>query len=174
MKAIRMHTVGGPDVLQVDEVDTPRPGADQVLIKVEAAAVAYGDIMKRRGDFGHDLPLPSGLGLAVAGTVSALGPDTAATAPGTRVLAWVEHGYAEYAVAPSGATFPLPDGVDSRTAAVLPVQGLTAYQALTDAGFGAADGEPAPIAQCLPLGSAADAHTAIGERRTIGATVLLP
>jgi NADPH2:quinone reductase len=51
MKAIRMHAIGGPEVLHLDEVDTPEPGPGQVLIKVEAAGVAYGDIMKRQGGF---------------------------------------------------------------------------------------------------------------------------
>jgi NADPH:quinone reductase len=134
MKAIRMHAVGGPDGLQLDEVDIPSPGTGQVLIKVEAAGIAYGDIMKRQGAFGHDLPLPCGLGLEIAGTVAALGADTNGPAVGTRVMARVDAGYAEYAVAPVTGTARLPDNVDLVSAASLPVKGLTAFQALRDAG----------------------------------------
>ncbi|MCV7224056.1 quinone oxidoreductase family protein [Mycolicibacterium elephantis] len=134
MKAIRMHGIGGPEVLRLDDVDQPSPRAGQVLVKVEAAGVAYGDVMKRQGAFGQDLPLPAGLGLQIAGVVADLGAGVPQPVPGTRVIAWVEDGYAEYAVAPHTAVVAIPDGVDSSVAAVLPVQGLTAYQTLVDAG----------------------------------------
>lgn len=134
MKAIRMHGFGDPDVLRLDEIDVPRPGDDQVLIKVEAAGVAYGDVMKRQGVFGQDLPLPAGIGLQIAGEVAELGEGVSGPAPGTRVIAWVEHGYAQYAVAPTANVVPIPNGVESTDAAVLPVQGLTAYQTLLEAG----------------------------------------
>ncbi|ODQ96568.1 quinone oxidoreductase family protein [Mycolicibacterium holsaticum] len=134
MKAIRMYDIGGPDVLRLDEVDVPGPGDGQVLIKVEAAGVAYGDIMKRQGAFGQDLPLPVGLGLQIAGAVAELGDGVSGPAPGTRVMAWVADGYAQYAVAPTTNVVPIPNGVESTDAAVLPVQGLTAYQTLLEAG----------------------------------------
>ncbi|MEV6889479.1 zinc-binding dehydrogenase [Kribbella sp. NPDC051137] len=134
MKAIRMHGFGDPDVLSLDDVDVPRPGAGEVLLKVEAVAVTYGDIMKRSGAFGQEVQLPAGLGLEIAGTVAELGPEIAGLSVGSRVLAWVESGYAEYAVAPAAAVVPLPDGVDLRSAAVLPVKGVTAYQTLRRAG----------------------------------------
>lgn len=134
MKAIRMHGVGGPEVLRLDDVDVPTPSAGELLVKVEAAGVAYGDVMKRQGAFGSDLPLPAGLGLQIAGVVVELGDAVTGPAPGTRVIAWVEHGYAEYAVAAHTAVAAIPDALDFPVAAVLPVQGLTAYQTLVDAG----------------------------------------
>ncbi|MGP3937765.1 quinone oxidoreductase family protein [Nonomuraea sp. KM88] len=134
MKAIRMHAVGGPEVLRLDDVDVPSPGPNQVLVKVAAAGIAYGDVMKRQGGFGQELPLPAGLGLQVAGTVAALGREVSAPEPGSRVMAWVDHGYAEYALAAAPAVVPLPDTVDFQSAATLPVQGVTAYQTLHDAG----------------------------------------
>lgn len=134
MKAIRMHGFGDPDVLQLDEIDVPTPGEGQVLIEVEAAGVAYGDVMRRQGAFGQDMPLPVGLGLQIAGVVAELGDGTSGPAPGTRVIAWVEHGYAQYAVAAQTAVVAIPDAVDFPVAAVLPVQGLTAYQTLAEAG----------------------------------------
>lgn len=134
MKAIRMHAIGGPEVLRLDEIEVPEPGPGEVLVKVEACGVAYGDIMKRQGGFGQDMPLPCGLGLQVAGTVAALGPETSAPAPGARVMAGVSEGYADYVIAHAPAVTALPDAVDFRSAAALPVQGLTAYQTLHDAG----------------------------------------
>lgn len=132
MRAIRMHAIGGPEVLRLDQIDTPVPGPGQVLVKVEAAGIAYGDVMKREGGFGQELPLPSGLGLQVAGTVMIHDLGEAAPAPGTRVMALVEHGYAEYALA--SAVTPLPAGIEFNSAATLPVQGVTAYQTLREAG----------------------------------------
>jgi NADPH:quinone reductase len=134
MKAVRMHGFGGPDVLSLDDVDVPEPGAGELLVEVAAVAVTYGDVMKRSGAFGHELPLPAGLGLEIAGTVAAMGPDVAGPSVGMPVLAWVESGYAEYAVAPAAAVVPLPDGVDLRSAAVLAVKGITAYQTLRSTG----------------------------------------
>ncbi|MEV4113269.1 zinc-binding dehydrogenase [Nonomuraea sp. NPDC049695] len=133
MRAIQMHAVGGPEVLRLDEIDVPMPGAGQVLLKVEAAGVTYGDVMKRQGGFGPGLPLPAGLGLVAAGRIAAAGADVSAPAQGSRVMAWVEHGYAEYALASASAVVPLPDAVDVREATALPVQGVTAYQTLHDA-----------------------------------------
>ncbi|GAA2417370.1 zinc-binding dehydrogenase [Nonomuraea africana] len=134
MKAIRIHEFGGPDVLRLDDVDVPEPGDGQVLLKVEVAGVAYGDVMKRRGAFGPELPLPTGLGIEVVGTIERSGPRTEGLSPGTRVAAWVEHGYAEYAVAQAEAVVALPETISSRDAAALPVHGLTAYQTLHEAG----------------------------------------
>ncbi|MCV7194238.1 zinc-binding dehydrogenase [Mycolicibacterium brumae] len=87
--------------------------------------------MKRRGDFG-EVGFPAGMGQEVAGVVAADTPGGPAV--GTRVAAMVDRGYAEYALARADAVLPLPDSVAFPTAAALWVQGLTAYQALTDAG----------------------------------------
>lgn len=134
MKAIRMHGFGGPEVLRVDEIDRPVPGRDQVLIKVAAAGVAYGDVMKRQGALGTHLALPSAVGMEVAGTIADRGDGVDGLNPGTRVVAWVEHGYADYALARADSVVPVPDEVDLRSAACLPVQGMTAYQVLREAG----------------------------------------
>lgn len=132
MRAIRMHGVGDPGVLRLDEVARPEPGADDVLIEVAAAGVTFGDVMKRRGVFGRP-DLPAGIGTEVAGTVVAAGAGSG-PATGTRVAAWVDHGYAEYAVAAADAVIPIPDEIDEASAATVPVHGVTAYQTLTAAG----------------------------------------
>ncbi|ODQ89663.1 hypothetical protein BHQ18_13825 [Mycolicibacterium flavescens] len=134
MKAVRMTGFGGTDVLQVADVDTPMPGPGEVLIEVTAAGIAFGDIMKRQGVFGTDIPLPSGLGQEVAGVVAGYGQGVTGMPVGTRVTALVEHGYAEYAVAPAHFAVPVPDGIDDAGAAALWIHGMTAYQTLVDAG----------------------------------------
>ena len=74
MRAIHMTEKGGPKVLRLVEIPTPEPGPGQVLIKVDAAAVNFADVMRRRGD-AYPIPTPSPfvLGAQVAGTVAALG-----------------------------------------------------------------------------------------------------
>lgn len=182
MKAIPMHGIGDPGVLRPDDLAVPAPGAGQVLVKVEAAGVAYGD-MKRQGAFGPDLPLPAGLGLQIAGVVAELGDDLTDPAPGTRVIAWVEHGYAQYAVAPQTAVAPISDGVAFPVASVLPVHGMTAYQTLADAAnlqtgetvlVHAAAGGVGSLSVQLARLLGAEAHRLIDDRHTVGATVLLP
>lgn len=69
MKAIRMHKTGGPEVLQLEEIDRPTLAGQEVLIKVAAAGVNHGDLMRRQGTYGLPLQLPAMLGSEVAGTV---------------------------------------------------------------------------------------------------------
>lgn len=130
MRAVRMHRTGDPSVLRVDDVPVPEPNAGEVLIKVEAAGVTFGDVMKREGAFGSP-SLPAGLGLEVAGTVHKLGPGVSADLPlGSRVIGWVDHGYAEFAVASAGAVIPIPANLAATAAAAIPVHGVTAHPPL--------------------------------------------
>lgn len=136
MRAIRVHQAGGPEVLTLDELPTPAPGAGEVLIKVAAAGINYADLMQRQGVY----PLPGGLpatpGFEVAGSVAALGEGVSGPAVGTRVVAGLGNGggYAEYAVAPAITVFPIPDTLAYAEATALFVQGLTAYGLLRYAG----------------------------------------
>ncbi|HWE61294.1 MAG TPA: quinone oxidoreductase, partial [Chloroflexota bacterium] len=133
MKAIRIHELGGPEVLRLEEVETPVPGPGQVLIKVAAVGINYADLAQREGRYMTRTRVPTILGAEVAGTVAALGPDVTTPAVGTRVAALVSGGYAEYAVAPAGAVIPIPDTMSFAEAAAFPIQGLSAYQLLHDA-----------------------------------------
>ncbi len=136
MKAIRIHQPGGPDVLQLEEIEAPRPGAGQVLIKVAVAGVNYADLGLRQGmSFGpHRAVYPITPGYEVAGTVAALGEGVTGPAKGTRVAAVVDDGgYAEYAVAAADRTWAIPEGLDDASATALLVQGLTAYGVVHDA-----------------------------------------
>jgi NADPH2:quinone reductase len=139
MKAAVIHAYGDPDVLKVEDVPTPVPKEGQVLVRVEAVSVNYADIVRRRNDpYPVPTPLPAILGGEVAGTVEAVGPGVWGLDVGDRVFALLggggSGGYAQYAVASATHVIPLPDGFDFDTACTLVVAGVTAYQALLEAG----------------------------------------
>jgi len=134
MKAVRIHQTGGPEVLQLDELEVPVPGDDQVLIRVGVAGVNFTDVMARQGVYisrEAAAVLPAVLGTEVAGVVTATGPG-AEDLTGKRVIAFVRGGYAEYAIAPRGLVTELPPGVDLAEATAYLVQGVTAWQLLRE------------------------------------------
>ncbi|CAA9429121.1 Quinone oxidoreductase [uncultured Rubrobacteraceae bacterium] len=137
MKAIRIHEPGGPEVLRLENIETPEPDEGQVLIKIELAGVNYADTGMRRGmRFGpHQAQMPLTPGFEAAGTVAVLGEGVEAPPEGTRVAAVLESGgYAEYAVADDDMVVEVPEEVDFHTAsAALLVQGITVYGVLHDA-----------------------------------------
>lgn len=132
MKAIRIDQTGGPEAMHLQEIETPTAGPGEVLIRVAAAGINYADLAQRRGAYMTPTRLPLTLGMEVAGTVAALGPNVSAPPVGTRVTSLTGGGYAEYAVAHAGAVIPIPDDLDFVRAAAFPLQGLTAYQLLRE------------------------------------------
>jgi len=132
MKAIRINETGGPEVMHIEEVETPTPQEGQVLIKVAAAGINFADLAQRQGAYLTRTRTPTTLGFEFAGTVAALGPGVHSPAVGTRVVAFGDGGYAEYAIAPATSTIPIPQSLDFTHAAALPVQGITAYQLLRE------------------------------------------
>ena len=130
MKAIRVHRLGGPEVLQYEDVPVPTPGPGQALIRIEAAGVNFIDIYRRTGLYKIDLPHT--LGQEGAGTVEALGPGVRGIAIGDRLaLTDVPGSYAEFIVAPADRLVPIPPKVSSRQAAAVILQGLTAHYLAT-------------------------------------------
>src|SRR2546425_1254631 len=126
MKAIRVHAPGGPDALRYEDVPQPTPGAGQVLLRIEAAGVNFIDVHHRTGLY--KAPLPLTLGQEAAGTVAATGPGVSDVKVGARVAyAAVQGAYAEYAVVPADRVVVLPDGVSSKQAAAVVLQGITAH-----------------------------------------------
>jgi NADPH:quinone reductase len=126
MQAIRVHTFGDADVLRLEEVPVPEPGDGQVRVKIEAAGVNFADIYNRTGRY--PIPLPAILGSEAAGVVDAVGPGVTELRPGDRVACAVEpFAYAQYAVVPAWKAAKIPDAVDTRTAAAVVGQGLTAH-----------------------------------------------
>jgi NADPH2:quinone reductase len=126
MKAIVVHSFGGPEQLRYEDVPTPGPGAGEALVKVAASGVNFIDVYHRTGLY--KMPLPSNIGSEGAGIVEAVGPEVSEVAPGDRV-AWAMHrgSYAEYALVPSRLLVKLPDEIDLSTAAAAMLQGMTAH-----------------------------------------------
>jgi NADPH:quinone reductase len=128
MKAIRIHALGGADVLRYEDVPKPAPAHDQVLIKVEAAGVNFIDVYYRVGMYPAQLPLT--LGQEGAGVVTAVGASVPATEVkvGDRVAyTGVQGSYAEFAAVPASEIVRLPDGVSAETGAAVMLQGMTAH-----------------------------------------------
>ncbi|MGW1376895.1 quinone oxidoreductase family protein [Streptomyces sp. NPDC002446] len=127
MRAIEFVEYGGPEVLKVVEADVPEPAPGQVSIDVAYAGVNFADL-KARAE-GYRVPaLPYRPGLEVSGRVRAVGAGVAGLSVGQEVTALTDGGaYAEVAVAEAATVFPLPQGVDLRTAATLPTVLPTAY-----------------------------------------------
>jgi NADPH:quinone reductase len=126
MKAIRVHQFGGPEVLRYEDVPLPEPGAGEARVKVEAVGLNYVDVYRRKGQYTAQLPFI--LGSEAAGVVDAIGPGVADLSVGDRVAsAAIPGAYAEYAIAPVRELVPLPSDIDTRTAAAVMLQGMTAH-----------------------------------------------
>ena len=125
MKAIRVHSPGGPEVLRLEELPTPPPGAGEVGVKVEAAGVNFIDTYQRSGQYKVAFPFTPGQ--EAAGTVAAVGVGVTAPRVGDRVAyAGVMGAYAEFASVPADRVVALPDAVSAREGAAAMVQGITA------------------------------------------------
>lgn len=135
MKAIQLKEYGGPEVLDVVEMEKPVPKGHEVLIEIQAVGVNYADTARREGQYVVPTPLPFIPGAEVAGTVVETGSDAAHIKPGTRVVSLIESGgYAEYAIADCRSIIPIPQDLDFHQAAALPLQGLSAYHILKTMG----------------------------------------
>ncbi len=91
MKAIRVHTPGGPEALRLEDVPEPKPEAGQAVVKIEAAGVNFIDVYQRTGLY--KVALPFTLGQEAAGTVAALGTSARACRSREWVRAWRIAGY---------------------------------------------------------------------------------
>ena len=147
MRAAVVHTPGDVEAIEIIETAIPEPGPGEVRIKVEAAGVNPVDLQTRAGMY-HELgwvtASPVGLGWDLAGTIDAVGADVRELVVGMSVAALSAGvdkpvgAYAEYAVIPADAVARRPEGITAVDAATVPLNALTAHQAL--AGFGPADG----------------------------------
>jgi NADPH:quinone reductase len=135
MTVIEAKRHGGPEVLVPGTRPLPVPAAGEVLIAVKAAGVNRPDVLQRLGLY----PPPKGasdlLGLEVAGRVAACGPGAARYKIGDTVCALTNGGgYAEYCVAPEGATLPVPVGLSPVEAAALPETVFTVWHNVFERG----------------------------------------
>ncbi len=126
MKAIRVHEIGGPEVLQPAELPIPQPGPGQVLIRIEAIGVNFVEIYFRKGVYKTTLPFTPGT--EAAGTVEELGPGVTGFASGDAVASTSVLGsYAEYALVSAAQLVKVPKGVSLEQAAAALLQGMTAH-----------------------------------------------
>ena len=126
MKAIRVQSPGGPEVMRYEEAADPNPSEGEAVVRVEAAGVNFIDVYHRTGLYKAAFPVT--LGQEGAGVVESVGRAVSVVRPGDRV-AWasVFGAYAEKASVPAERLVPLPDGVSSRQGAAAMLQGMTAH-----------------------------------------------
>ena len=125
-KAIRFHETGGPQVLQLEDVEIGAPGPGQVRVRHTGIAVNFIDVYFRTGRY--PAALPSGLGSDAVGVIEAVGPGVTFLAEGDRVgyMLGPLGAYAQARVMPADVLIKLPDGISDRTASTLIMKGLTA------------------------------------------------
>jgi NADPH2:quinone reductase len=129
-KAIRMHSVGGPEVLHWESVPTPQAGPGEALIRHEAVGLNYIDVYFRNGLY--KTPLPATPGMEGAGVVLAVGPGVTTLAAGDRIAyaGGPIGAYATERVIPADRLVKLPDSIDFKTGAAMMLQGMTAQYLL--------------------------------------------
>jgi len=170
MKAVRFHEYGEIDVLRVEEVERPAPGAGQVLVEVRAAGIQPGEVMIRRGARHGRWPatFPSGQGSDLAGVVVELGPEVRGFAVGDEVLGFTHNraSHAELVLADDVNLVSRPQGLPWDVAGSLYVAGTTAYASVFAV-------DPAPGDTVVVSGAAGGVGSlAVQLARRRGATVI--
>jgi len=136
MKAIRIHEFGGPDVLELDEINVPKPADDEVLIKVFASSVNPVDQKIFEGKAQQKFPskLPLTMGWDVSGVVEQAGAKVKNFSIGDEVYGrpfpTINGAFAEYLVMKADQISLKPKSIDHLNAAAVPLAGLTAWQGL--------------------------------------------
>jgi len=124
-KAIRFARTGGPEVLELVDVEVGEPGPGEVRVRNHAIGLNYIDVYFRNGLYPQ--PLPGGIGQEAAGVVEAVGPDVTHVKPGDRVAYAGRPGgaYSDVRVMPAALLVRLPDDISFETGAAMMLQGLT-------------------------------------------------
>ncbi len=135
MKAVVATRYGSSEVLEYCEVDTPEPKSHELLVRVMATAVGFGDTLIRAGVYrdgptSHSPPLPAVLGFQASGIVEGVGKEVPESWLGHHVIVNAAHTNAEYLVCPAGSAVEMPDTVGFDVATLLPNFYLTAYHLL--------------------------------------------
>jgi NADPH2:quinone reductase len=138
MKAIRVHAPGAPDVMKLEEVPDPQPGAGQVVVSIKAAGVNPVDTYIRAGAYGQ-VACPFTPGMDGAGVVESVGEGVERVRPGDRVFVAgsISGTYAELALCSEKRVHPLPENLSFAQGAALGVPYSTAYTALFDRAWAA-------------------------------------
>ncbi len=129
MKSVRFYEFGNPaELLHVEDVPRPEPGASQVLVKMRARSINPSDLLTVRGFYGALPKLPATPGLEGMGEVASLGDDVKSLRLGQRVIPLGVAGtWQEYLLVESTQVIPVPDSVSDQTAAQFVVNPLTAW-----------------------------------------------
>jgi NADPH:quinone reductase-like Zn-dependent oxidoreductase len=142
-RAVRFNNYGGLEVLEVVEVDRPKPGLAKVLVRVKAAGINPGEALIRKGLFAERWPatFPSGQGSDLAGIVEEVGPGVANVAVGDEVIGFTNDraSQAEFVLVESANLVARPENVSWEQAGALFVAGTTAYAAVRSVGLSAGD-----------------------------------
>jgi putative PIG3 family NAD(P)H quinone oxidoreductase len=167
VKAIVVREPGPPEVLELRDVETPSPGANEVLIKVAAAGVNRADLLQRQGRYQPPRGASPILGLEVSGTIAEVGEEVSnweVDDPCVALLAGA--GYAEYVAAPAGQVVPPPLGVELMAAAAVIEVAATVYSNIELIGLSEGD--------CFLVhgGAGGIGSFAIQYAKSIGATVI--
>jgi len=143
VKAIVQDRFGPPETLRLTDVDEPRTGPDDVLVRVRAAGVNPYDWHMLRGDpyvarlapvVGHTRPRSRIAGIDAAGEVAAVGANVRGVRVGDAVLGFCKGAFAEYVAAPADLVVPKPVGIGFEEAAALPMAASTALRGVRDVG----------------------------------------
>ncbi len=151
MQAVRLHEIGGPQLLRLESIDEPKPGPDEVCVRIRAAALNHRDVFITQGLYPR-IELPRTLGSDGAGEVTALGTGVEGPAVGTPVVInpmlgwgdnpafWSEKStilgmprdgtFAEFVCVPQENVYEKPAQFSFEEAAAIPMGGLTAYRAV--------------------------------------------
>jgi NADPH2:quinone reductase len=126
VNSIRVHKTGGPDVLRIEELTDPTPGPGGLVVNIEAIGVNFIEIYQREGLYTVQRPFTPGS--EAAGVVRALGSGVTEFKVGDRVVSQSMRGaYASRALVAADRAVKIPDGVTSKIAAAVFLQGLTAH-----------------------------------------------
>lgn len=144
MRAVRYHEAGPPSVLELEDIDRPTPGPNEVLVEVRAASINPTDAKRRQRGVG---PVPKTTGSDFAGVVTEAGSGVTGFEPGDRVCGTGLHttrfnqgSFADYVSVPTDIVTNLPDGVSFEDGAAIALVGVTAWLGLVDfAGLAPAD-----------------------------------
>ena len=135
MRAVRVNNLGGPEVLEMAMMPVPKPRPGQVLLKVHSVGLNFADILNVRGEYLTRARTPFTPGMEFSGTIAALGEGVTHLKLGQLVAALGGSGaFAEYATTQAAACLPVPENLDARAAAALPVSYFTAYFSLKTLG----------------------------------------
>jgi NADPH:quinone reductase-like Zn-dependent oxidoreductase len=145
-RVVRVHRLGGPEVLQIDELEVGEPGPGEVRIRVEAVGLNRAEAMYRAGRYPVQPQLPTLIGYEGVGTIEAVGPGVEGYETGKRVcvLPMIQQGqygiWAEQAIVPARILLPPPPGLTPAEAASIWMQYMTAFAIIEVANVGIGDG----------------------------------